>query len=114
MRPSPSDASAYPLTPPHTPRAPLAPGHPRSPPIPQGVPGAGSPAALHGLVEELVRFRLKVRQFALASGEARRPLLEACDELRRDLAVRGIRIKVSAPRGRGSAGVSPGSAPAPG
>ncbi|XP_043333429.1 probable cysteine--tRNA ligase, mitochondrial isoform X2 [Cervus canadensis] len=70
----------------------------------QGVPGAGSPAALHSLVEELVRFRLKVRQFALASGEApgearrqllleRRPLLEACDELRRDLAVHGISIK---------------------
>nr|XP_020769046.1 probable cysteine--tRNA ligase, mitochondrial [Odocoileus virginianus texanus] len=70
----------------------------------QGVPGAGSPAALHSLVEELVRFRLKVRQFALASGEVsgearrqrlleRRPLLEACDELRRDLAVHGISIK---------------------
>ncbi|XP_055398990.1 probable cysteine--tRNA ligase, mitochondrial isoform X3 [Bubalus kerabau] len=68
------------------------------------VPGAGSPAALHSLVEELVRFRLKVRQFALASGEApgearrqrlleRQPLLEACDVLRRDLAVHGISIK---------------------
>ncbi|XP_068840535.1 probable cysteine--tRNA ligase, mitochondrial isoform X2 [Capricornis sumatraensis] len=70
----------------------------------QCVPGAGSPAALHSLVEELVRFRLKVRQFALASGEApgearqqrlleRQPLLEACDTLRRDLAVHGISIK---------------------
>ncbi|XP_061291361.1 probable cysteine--tRNA ligase, mitochondrial isoform X5 [Bos javanicus] len=70
----------------------------------QCVPGAGSPAALHSLVEELVRFRLKVRQFALASGEApgearrqrlleRQPLLEACDALRRDLAVHGISIK---------------------
>ena len=49
-------------------------------------------------MEELVCFRLKVRQFALASGEApgearrqrlleRQPLLEACDALRRDLAV---------------------------
>uniref|UniRef100_A0A4W2CUR1 cysteine--tRNA ligase n=1 Tax=Bos indicus x Bos taurus TaxID=30522 RepID=A0A4W2CUR1_BOBOX len=68
------------------------------------VPGAGSPAALHSLVEELVCFRLKVRQFALASGEApgearrqrlleRQPLLEACDALRRDLAVHGISIK---------------------
>lgn len=116
MRPSPSDASLYPLTPAHpahTPAHTTRPAHPR---IPQGVPGAGSPAALHSLVEELVRFRLKVRQFALASGEApgearrqllleRRPLLEACDELRRDLAVHGISIKVSAPRGRGSAGV---------
>lgn len=96
------------LTPPHTPLAPLTPTHPR---IPQCVPGAGSPAALHSLVEELVRFRLKVRQFALASGEApgearqqrlleRQPLLEACDTLRRDLAVHGISIKVSALRGR--------------
>ncbi|XP_059747977.1 cysteine--tRNA ligase, mitochondrial isoform X6 [Bos taurus] len=70
----------------------------------QCVPGAGSPAALHSLVEELVCFRLKVRQFALASGEApgearrqrlleRQPLLEACDALRRDLAVHGISIK---------------------
>lgn len=65
---------------------------------------------MHSLVEELVRFRLKVRQFALASGEApgearqqrlleRQPLLEACDTLRRDLAVHGISIKVSTLRG---------------
>uniref|UniRef100_A0A8C6CF43 cysteine--tRNA ligase n=1 Tax=Moschus moschiferus TaxID=68415 RepID=A0A8C6CF43_MOSMO len=70
----------------------------------QCVPGAGSPATLHSLVEELVHFRLKVRQFALASGETpgearhqrlleRRPLLEACDALRRDLAIHGISIK---------------------
>ncbi|XP_059759063.1 probable cysteine--tRNA ligase, mitochondrial isoform X2 [Balaenoptera ricei] len=69
----------------------------------QCVSGAGSPAALHSLVEELVRFRQKVRQFALAAGEApgearrqlleRRPLLEACDALRRDLAAHGVSIK---------------------
>lgn len=102
---------AHTYTPAHTPHTPLAPltlTHPRTP---QCVPGAGSPAALHSLVEELVCFRLKVRQFALASGEApgearrqrlleRQPLLEACDALRRDLAVHGISIKVSALRGR--------------
>lgn len=53
-----------------------------------------------------MRFRLKVRQFALAKGEAteearrqqlleRQPLLEACDTLRQDLAVHGVSIKVS-------------------
>lgn len=58
------------------------------------------------MVEELVRFRLKVRQFALATGQAtkearrqalleRQPLLEACDTLRQDLAVHGISVKVS-------------------
>lgn len=58
------------------------------------------------MVEELVRFRLKVRQFALATEAAtreagrqqlldRRPLLEACDTLRQDLAAHGISIKVS-------------------
>lgn len=58
------------------------------------------------MVEELVRFRLKVRQFALATGEAtrearrqqlleRQPLLEACDTLRQDLVAHGISIKVS-------------------
>lgn len=63
------------------------------------------------MVEELVRFRLKVRQFALASGKAtgeaqrqqrldRQPLLEACDALRQDLTAHGISIKVSH-RGRG-------------
>ncbi|XP_069904668.1 probable cysteine--tRNA ligase, mitochondrial isoform X1 [Oryctolagus cuniculus] len=70
----------------------------------QCVSGDGSSAALRSVVEELVRFRLKVRQYALAtpeaSGEARRqqlqerrPLLQACDELRRDLAAHGISIK---------------------
>lgn len=114
MPPRPLAAGSHPLTPthqltpPHTPLAPITPTHPRTP---QCVAGAGSPAALHSLVEELVRFRLKVRQFALASGEApgearrqrlleRQPLLEACDALRRDLAVHGISIKVSALRGR--------------
>ncbi|KAB1252320.1 Cysteine--tRNA ligase; mitochondrial [Camelus dromedarius] len=66
--------------------------------------GAGGLAALHSVVEELVRFRLKVRQFALATGEAsgearrqqlleRRPLLEACDALCRDLAAHSVSIK---------------------
>ncbi|XP_029065647.1 probable cysteine--tRNA ligase, mitochondrial isoform X1 [Monodon monoceros] len=69
----------------------------------QCVSGAGGPAALHSVVEELVRFRQKVRQFALAAREApgeaqrqlleRRPLLEACDALRRDLAAHGVSIK---------------------
>ena len=82
------------------------PGPPSAHPAPrQCVSGAGSPAALHSVVEELVRFRQKVRQFALAAGEApgearrqlleRRPLLEACDALRRDLAAHGVSIKVS-------------------
>ncbi|XP_057563007.1 probable cysteine--tRNA ligase, mitochondrial isoform X5 [Hippopotamus amphibius kiboko] len=70
----------------------------------QCVAGARSPAALRSVVEELVRFRQEVRQFALAAGEApgearrrrlleRRPLLEACDALRRDLAAHGVGIK---------------------
>ncbi|KFO35051.1 Putative cysteinyl-tRNA synthetase, mitochondrial [Fukomys damarensis] len=70
----------------------------------QCVPGDGSTAALHSVVDELVRFRLKVRQFALdtqaATGDARRrqlqerkPLLEACDTLRQDLAAHGVIIK---------------------
>ncbi|XP_059851819.1 probable cysteine--tRNA ligase, mitochondrial isoform X2 [Delphinus delphis] len=69
----------------------------------QCVSGAGGPAALHSVVEELVRFRQKVRQFALAAREApgeaqrqlleRQPLLEACDALRRDLAAHGVSIK---------------------
>nr|XP_045233367.1 probable cysteine--tRNA ligase, mitochondrial isoform X3 [Macaca fascicularis] len=73
----------------------------------QCVSGDGSEATLRGVVEELVRFRQKVRQFALAkaeaTGEARRqqllerqPLLEACDTLRQDLTAHGISIKVSA------------------
>lgn len=72
----------------------------------QFVSGDSGSAALHSVVEELVRFRLKVRQFALATGEAtkearqqqlleRQPLLEACDTLRQDLAAHGISIKVS-------------------
>uniref|UniRef100_A0A8C0R4V2 cysteine--tRNA ligase n=1 Tax=Canis lupus dingo TaxID=286419 RepID=A0A8C0R4V2_CANLU len=63
-----------------------------------------SRATLHSVVEELVRFRLKVRLFALATEAAtreagrqqfldRRPLLEACDTLRQDLAAHGISIK---------------------
>lgn len=72
----------------------------------QFVSGDSGSATLHSVVEELVRFRLKVRQFALATGEAtkearrqqlleRQPLLEACDTLRQDLAAHGISIKVS-------------------
>lgn len=68
--------------------------------------GDSSSAALHCVIDELVRFRLKVRQYALATsgatGEARRqllqerqPLLEACDTLRQDLATHGIHVKVS-------------------
>ncbi|XP_058526785.1 probable cysteine--tRNA ligase, mitochondrial isoform X2 [Ochotona princeps] len=63
----------------------------------QCVAGDTSSTTLRGVVEELLQFRLKVRQLALATpdtgGEARRPLLEACDELRRNLAAHGISIK---------------------
>nr|XP_045001108.1 probable cysteine--tRNA ligase, mitochondrial isoform X1 [Jaculus jaculus] len=71
----------------------------------QCVSGDGSTATLRSVVDELVRFRMKVRQFALATspeatGEAQRqqlrdrqPLLEACDALRQDLATHGINIK---------------------
>lgn len=70
----------------------------------QFISGDSNSATLHSVVEELVRFRLKVRQFALATGEAtrearrqqlleRQPLLEACDTLRQDLAAYGISIK---------------------
>ncbi|XP_023570956.1 probable cysteine--tRNA ligase, mitochondrial [Octodon degus] len=70
----------------------------------QCVAGDSSTATLHSVVDELVRFRLKVRQFALdtqaATGDARRqqlqerqPLLDACDTLRQDLAAHGISIK---------------------
>ncbi|XP_047408025.1 probable cysteine--tRNA ligase, mitochondrial isoform X1 [Sciurus carolinensis] len=70
----------------------------------QCIPGDSSAATLHSVVDELVRFRLKVRQYALATPEAtgearrqmlqeRRPLLEACDALRQDLAMHGINIK---------------------
>ncbi|KAM5147446.1 putative cysteine--tRNA ligase, mitochondrial isoform 2-T3 [Callospermophilus lateralis] len=70
----------------------------------QCISGDGSVATLHSVVDELVRFRLKVRQYALTTPEAagdarrqllleRRPLLEACDALRQDLATHGISIK---------------------
>nr|XP_003477556.1 probable cysteine--tRNA ligase, mitochondrial isoform X1 [Cavia porcellus] len=70
----------------------------------QCVSGDSSEAALRSMVDELVRFRLKVRQFALdtqaASRDAqqqqlrdRQPLLDACDALRQDLAAHGISIK---------------------
>ncbi|XP_040589447.1 probable cysteine--tRNA ligase, mitochondrial isoform X1 [Mesocricetus auratus] len=70
----------------------------------QCVSGDSGTATLHCVVDELVRFRLKVRQYALATpgatGEARRqqlqerqPLLEACDALRQDLATHGINVK---------------------
>ncbi|XP_014447529.1 probable cysteine--tRNA ligase, mitochondrial isoform X2 [Tupaia chinensis] len=70
----------------------------------QCVAGDGSAATLHSVMDELVRFRLKVRQYALATPQAtgqarqqqlleRQPLLEACDTLRQDLAAHGISIK---------------------
>ncbi|XP_035309373.1 probable cysteine--tRNA ligase, mitochondrial isoform X3 [Cricetulus griseus] len=70
----------------------------------QCVSGDSGTATLHSVVDELVRFRLKVRQYALATpgatGETRRqqlqerqPLLEACDALRQDLATHGINVK---------------------
>ncbi|XP_039329332.1 putative cysteine--tRNA ligase, mitochondrial isoform X2 [Saimiri boliviensis] len=73
----------------------------------QCVSGDGSEATLRAVVDELVRFRQQVRQFALATPEAtgeaqqqqrleRRPLLEACDTVRRGLTAHGINIKVSA------------------
>ncbi|XP_052017887.1 probable cysteine--tRNA ligase, mitochondrial isoform X1 [Apodemus sylvaticus] len=70
----------------------------------QCVSGDSSTVTLGCVVDELVRFRLKVRQYALATpgatGEARKqqlqerqPLLEACDTLRRDLVTHGINVK---------------------
>uniref|UniRef100_A0A8C9QLC4 Cysteinyl-tRNA synthetase 2, mitochondrial n=1 Tax=Spermophilus dauricus TaxID=99837 RepID=A0A8C9QLC4_SPEDA len=70
----------------------------------QCISGDSSVATLHSVVDELVRFRLKVRQYALTTPEAagdarrqllleRRALLEACDALRQDLATHGISIK---------------------
>lgn len=85
--------------------------------------GGDKSAVLCNVVEELVRFRMKVRHYALALPEAadavpgeaapgaeeprqeqkekrkqlmreRKPLLEACDILRGDLAAFGIHIKV--------------------
>ncbi|NWI64184.1 SYCM protein, partial [Todus mexicanus] len=84
--------------------------------------GGNNSAVLSNVIEELVRFRTKVRHYALALPEAagaapmegaagadgpkpeekekrkqlmqeRKPLLEACDSLRRDLAAVGIHIK---------------------
>ncbi|XP_007937113.1 probable cysteine--tRNA ligase, mitochondrial [Orycteropus afer afer] len=70
----------------------------------QFISGDSSPGTLHSVVEELVRFRQKVRQYALATQTAsrearqqqlleRQPLLQACDSLRKDLAIHGINIK---------------------
>uniref|UniRef100_A0A8C4P4Z4 Probable cysteine--tRNA ligase, mitochondrial n=1 Tax=Dromaius novaehollandiae TaxID=8790 RepID=A0A8C4P4Z4_DRONO len=63
----------------------------------------GNSAMLCNVIDELVSFRTKVRNYALALPEAtetmqqlmqeRKPLLEACDHLRRDLAAFGIHIK---------------------
>ncbi|XP_006253523.3 probable cysteine--tRNA ligase, mitochondrial isoform X2 [Rattus norvegicus] len=83
----------------------------------QCVSGDSSTVALHCVVDELVRFRLKVRQYALATpgatGEARKqqlqerqPLLEACDALRQDLMTHGINVKVSDTAGTGAANVA--------
>lgn len=69
------------------------------------------------MVDELVRFRLKVRQYALATpgaaGEARKqrlqerqPLLEACDALRQDLITLGINVKVSDSANTGESSVT--------
>ncbi|XP_074766414.1 putative cysteine--tRNA ligase, mitochondrial isoform X3 [Athene noctua] len=67
--------------------------------------GRDNSAVLSSVIEELVRFRAKVRHYALALPEAadaekrqqlmkeRKPLLEACDSLRGDLAAFGIHIK---------------------
>lgn len=87
--------------------------------------GGGDSALLSSVIEELVRFRAKVRHYALALPDAaaeavpmegavgtkgaqqeqkakrqqllqeRKPLLEACDSLRGDLAAFGIHIKVT-------------------
>uniref|UniRef100_A0A8C0Z8T8 Probable cysteine--tRNA ligase, mitochondrial n=1 Tax=Cyanistes caeruleus TaxID=156563 RepID=A0A8C0Z8T8_CYACU len=68
--------------------------------------GGDKSAVLTSVIEELVRFRMKVRHYALALPETadaekrkqlmreRKPLLEACDSLRGDLAAFGIHIKV--------------------
>uniref|UniRef100_A0ABK0L847 cysteine--tRNA ligase n=1 Tax=Rattus norvegicus TaxID=10116 RepID=A0ABK0L847_RAT len=81
----------------------------------QCVSGDSSTVALHCVVDELVRFRLKVRQYALATpgatGEARKqqlqerqPLLEACDALRQDLMTHGINVKRPCSLHMGTAG----------
>ncbi|NWH74445.1 SYCM protein, partial [Piaya cayana] len=83
--------------------------------------GGDSSAKLSNVIDELVKFRTKVRHYALALPEAaetlpveddvgakgqkeqkekrrqlmqeRKPLLEACDSLRKDLAAFGIHIQ---------------------
>ncbi|NXA46143.1 SYCM protein, partial [Nothocercus julius] len=89
----------------------------------QVAPEGGNSALLSNVMDELVNFRTKVRNYALALPEAtetvqmggtagsketkqeqkekrrqlmeeRKPLLEACDHVRRDLAAFGIHIKV--------------------
>ncbi|NXS10538.1 SYCM protein, partial [Neodrepanis coruscans] len=86
------------------------------------VVGGDNSTVLPNVLDELVRFRMKVRHYALALPEAadavpmegvvgaqeskqeqkekrkqlmqeRKPLLEACDSLRADLATFGIHIK---------------------
>uniref|UniRef100_A0A4X2LZJ8 cysteine--tRNA ligase n=1 Tax=Vombatus ursinus TaxID=29139 RepID=A0A4X2LZJ8_VOMUR len=65
-----------------------------------------SSATLHSVVDELVQFRSKVRQYSLGAPEGtgtapkrqqllleREPLLQACDSLRQNLAAYGINIK---------------------
>ncbi|XP_060039757.1 probable cysteine--tRNA ligase, mitochondrial [Erinaceus europaeus] len=58
-------------------------------------PGDGDATRLHGVLEELVRFRHRVRELALDKGRPpeRQLLLDACDVLRRDLAAHGVGIK---------------------
>uniref|UniRef100_A0A8C4JEA7 Probable cysteine--tRNA ligase, mitochondrial n=1 Tax=Dromaius novaehollandiae TaxID=8790 RepID=A0A8C4JEA7_DRONO len=51
----------------------------------------GNSAMLCNVIDELVSFRTKVRRQQLM--QERKPLLEACDHLRRDLAAFGIHIK---------------------
>uniref|UniRef100_A0A8C6IXW4 Probable cysteine--tRNA ligase, mitochondrial n=1 Tax=Melopsittacus undulatus TaxID=13146 RepID=A0A8C6IXW4_MELUD len=65
---------------------------------------ADNSTVLSNVIDELVQFRTKVRHYALVLPEAaetrqqlmqdRRPLLEACDSLRENLAAFGIHIKV--------------------
>lgn len=80
--------------------SPLVPGLTHTPC--QCVPGDGTDATLHGVLEELVCFRGLVRQVALGPGLTpgdgpRQQLLEACDSLRQGLATHGVCIKVSIP-----------------
>lgn len=72
----------------------------------QCVAGDSSAATLHGVMEELVHFRGRVRQVALSPGltpgdAQRQQLLEACDTLRQGLATHGIHVKVSLRPGLG-------------